>query len=146
MEAVATLASMTGTSAPTADSQPLGTLAPASAVAPRTAYAVLAAVSVSHLLNDTIQSLLPAIYPVLKESFGLSFSQIGLMTLALMLTASVLQPVVGLITDRRPAPLALVVGMSFTLAGLLLLSGRLDLSAAAARRRARRHRVVGLPS
>jgi len=90
--------------------------------APKTAYAVLAAVSVSHLLNDTIQSLLPAIYPLLKQSFSLSFSQVGLMTLALMLTASVLQPVVGLITDRRPAPLALVVGMTFTLIGLLLLS------------------------
>ena len=101
----------------------IGGMAQSSAAgAPRTAYAVLAAVSVSHLLNDTIQSLLPAIYPVLKVSFGLSFSQVGLMTLALMLTASVLQPVVGLITDRRPAPLALVVGMSFTLAGLLLLS------------------------
>jgi FSR family fosmidomycin resistance protein-like MFS transporter len=90
--------------------------------ASRTAYTVLAAVSVAHLLNDTIQSLLPAIYPVLKSSFGLSFSQIGLMTLALMLTASVLQPVVGLITDKHPAPLALVVGMTFSLCGLLLLS------------------------
>jgi FSR family fosmidomycin resistance protein-like MFS transporter len=90
--------------------------------ATKTAYAVLAAISVSHLLNDTIQSLLPAIYPLLKQSFGLSFSQIGLMTLALMLTASVLQPIVGLITDRRPAPLALVVGMTFTLVGLLVLS------------------------
>jgi FSR family fosmidomycin resistance protein-like MFS transporter len=90
--------------------------------APRTAYAVLGAVSFSHLLNDTIQSLLPAIYPVLKASFGLSFSQVGLMTLALMLTASVLQPVVGLITDRHPAPLALAVGMTFALVGLLLLS------------------------
>jgi len=90
--------------------------------APRTAYAVLGAVSFSHLLNDTIQSLLPAIYPVLKASFGLSFSQVGLMTLALMLTASVLQPVVGMITDRHPAPLALAVGMTFALIGLLLLS------------------------
>jgi FSR family fosmidomycin resistance protein-like MFS transporter len=90
--------------------------------APRTAYAVLAAVSLSHLLNDTLQSLLPAIYPVLKTSFDLSFAQVGMMTLALMLTASVLQPVVGLITDRRPAPLALAAGMTFTLIGLLLLS------------------------
>src|SRR5207342_2261665 len=87
-----------------------------------TAVTVLAAVSVSHLLNDTIQSLLPAIYPLLKTSFALSFSQIGFMTLALMLTASLLQPVVGFLTDRRPAPYALVVGMAFTLAGLLLLS------------------------
>lgn len=83
---------------------------------------MLAAVSISHLLNDTIQSLLPAIYPVLKSAFDLSFAQVGLMTLALMLTASVLQPVVGLLTDRRPAPHALVAGMGFTLLGLLLLS------------------------
>jgi len=87
-----------------------------------TAVAVLAAVSLSHLLNDTIQSLLPAIYPLLKASFALSFSQIGYMTLALMLTASLLQPVVGFLTDRQPAPYALVVGMGFSLAGLLLLS------------------------
>ena len=87
-----------------------------------TAFAVLAAISFSHLLNDTIQSLLPAIYPILKASYSLSFSQIGLMTLALMVTASVLQPLVGLYTDRRPAPYSLVIGMSFSLAGLLLLS------------------------
>ena len=89
---------------------------------PRTAYGVIAAVSLSHLLNDTLQSLLPAIYPVLKSTFDLSFTQVGMMTLALMFTASVLQPVVGLITDRRPAPLALAAGMTFTLVGLLLLS------------------------
>lgn len=87
-----------------------------------TAVGVLAAVSVSHLLNDIVQSLLPAIYPLLKETFALSFSQIGFMTLALMLTASLLQPVVGFLTDRKPAPYALVVGMTFSLAGLLLLS------------------------
>jgi FSR family fosmidomycin resistance protein-like MFS transporter len=87
-----------------------------------TAFAVLAAISFSHLLNDTIQSLLPAIYPLLKASFALSFRQIGLMTLALMLTASLLQPLVGLYTDRRPAPYALVIGMAFSLVGLLLLS------------------------
>ena len=83
---------------------------------------MLAAVSLSHLLNDTLQSLLPSIYPVLKSTFDLSFAQVGMMTLALMLTASVLQPVVGLITDRKPAPLALAAGMTFTLIGLLLLS------------------------
>ena len=87
-----------------------------------TAFAVLAAISISHLLNDTIQSLLPAIYPLLKASFALSFRQIGLMTLALMLTASLLQPLVGLYTDRRPAPYALVIGMALSLVGLLLLS------------------------
>ena len=89
---------------------------------PGTAYAVLGAVSTAHLLNDTVQSLLPAIYPTLKASFGLSFAQIGLLTLALMLTASIGQPLVGMLTDRHPAPHALAVGMGFTLVGLLLLS------------------------
>ena len=84
--------------------------------------AALVAVSVSHLLNDTMQSLLPAIYPLLKASFSLSFGQVGLMTLALMLTASVLQPLVGLYTDHRPTPYALAAGMTFSLAGLLLLA------------------------
>jgi FSR family fosmidomycin resistance protein-like MFS transporter len=88
----------------------------------RTAFAVLAAISFSHLLNDTIQSLIPAIYPILKSAFALSFGQVGLMTLALMLTASLLQPVVGMYSDRRPTPYSLVVGMGFSLVGLLLLS------------------------
>src|SRR5436190_4315993 len=101
---------------------PLTSATAVGAGAPRTAYAMLAAVSLSHLLNDTLQSLLPSIYPVLKSTFDLSFAQVGMMTLALMLTASVLQPVVGLITDRRPAPLALAAGMAFTLIGLLLLA------------------------
>lgn len=87
-----------------------------------TAFAVLSAISVAHLLNDTIQSLLPAIYPMLKAQFDLSFGQIGLMTLALMLTASVLQPLVGLYTDRRPMPYALVAGMICSFVGLLLLA------------------------
>jgi MFS transporter, FSR family, fosmidomycin resistance protein len=87
-----------------------------------TAFAVLAAISLSHLLNDTIQSLLPAIYPLLKSTFDLSFAQIGMMTLALMLTASILQPVVGHYTDSRPTPHALVAGMGCSFAGLLLLA------------------------
>ncbi|MEP7305832.1 MAG: MFS transporter [Acidobacteriota bacterium] len=87
-----------------------------------TAFNVLAAISFSHLLNDTIQSLIPSLYPILKTSFALSFSQVGLLTLTLMLTASLLQPVVGLYTDRRPAPYSLVLGMGFSLVGLLLLS------------------------
>jgi FSR family fosmidomycin resistance protein-like MFS transporter len=92
-----------------------------------TVVPVLAAISFSHLLNDTIQSLLPAIYPILKSSYQLSFSQVGLMTLTLMVTASVLQPLVGLYTDRRATPYSLVFGMTFSLLGLLLLSvaGRL---------------------
>ena len=88
--------------------------------------ASLGAISLSHLLNDAMQWLLPAIYPTLKASFGLSFSQIGMMTLALMLTASVLQPIVGYVTDRRPGPLALVAGMAFSLAGLLLTIGNIS--------------------
>jgi FSR family fosmidomycin resistance protein-like MFS transporter len=87
-----------------------------------TAFAVLAGASLSHLLNDTIQALVPALYPMFKAAFALSFTQVGLMTLTLQLTASLLQPLVGLYTDRRPAPYALVVGMTFTLVGVLLLS------------------------
>jgi FSR family fosmidomycin resistance protein-like MFS transporter len=93
-------------------------------VSPRegTAVAVLAGISLSHLLNDTVQALIPAIYPMLKASFSLTFAQVGLMTLAQQLTASVLQPLVGLYTDRRPMPYSLVVGMAFSLVGLLLLA------------------------
>src|SRR5436189_1991977 len=96
-------------------------------IARRTVVPVLAAISFSHLLNDTIQSLLPAIYPILKSTYHLSFSEIGLMTLTLMVTASVLQPIVGLLTDRRATPYSLVYGMTFSLLGLLILSvaGRL---------------------
>ncbi len=87
-----------------------------------TTFAVLVALSVSHLLNDTIQSLISAVYPVLKESYALSFTQIGLITFAFQCTASLLQPIVGQYTDRRPQPFSLVVGMGVSLAGLLLLS------------------------
>lgn len=91
-------------------------------VADRTAFSVLFAIAVSHLLNDTVQSLIPAIYPLVKESYQLSFSEIGLITLAFQITASILQPLVGHWTDRKPQPFALVGGMVFTLAGLLLLA------------------------
>jgi MFS transporter, FSR family, fosmidomycin resistance protein len=87
-----------------------------------TVVGVLAAISVSHLLNDTLQSLIPSIYPLLKLSLNLNFSQVGLITLTLQLTASLLQPVVGMYTDRRPMPYSLVCGMAFSLIGLLLLS------------------------
>ncbi|SFH53371.1 MFS transporter [Planctomicrobium piriforme] len=83
---------------------------------------VLYALSLSHFLNDTIQAVLPAIYPLLKETHGLTFTQIGLITLTFQLTASLLQPLVGLYTDRRPLPYSLVSGMGATLIGLLLLS------------------------
>src|ERR1700723_2380566 len=88
----------------------------------KTVLSILLAISFSHLLNDTIQSLIPAIYPVVKESFHLSFTQIGLITLTFQLTASLLQPLVGMVTDRRPMPYSLPVGMGFTLCGLLLLA------------------------
>jgi FSR family fosmidomycin resistance protein-like MFS transporter len=87
-----------------------------------TAVAVLVAISFCHLLNDMMQSLLPALYPILKNSLGLGFGEIGLITLTYQLTASVLQPVVGLAADKRPQPYSLVAGMGFTLVGLLLLS------------------------
>src|ERR1700730_2449578 len=90
--------------------------------AENTVFAVLIAISFSHLLNDTIQSVIPAIYPILKGSFHLNFSQIGLITLTFQLTASLLQPFVGLYTDHRPKPFSLAIGMGFTLVGLVLLS------------------------
>ncbi len=83
---------------------------------------VLLAISFSHLLNDLIQSLIPAIYPLLKTNYDLSFAQIGFLTLTFQITASLLQPVVGSFTDRRPLPFSLPVGMGFTLVGLLMLS------------------------
>ena len=90
--------------------------------AARTAFPILAMLSFCHLLNDMIQSLLPAIYPLLKDSFRLDFGQIGLITLTFQITASLLQPVVGIYTDRKPMPYSLAIGMGFTLTGLLLLS------------------------
>lgn len=87
-----------------------------------TAYGVLAAISVCHLLNDMMQSLLPAIYPVLKANYGLTFGQIGLFTFTSQVTASVLQPLVGHYIDRRPKPYSLAMGMGSTLCGLLLLA------------------------
>ncbi len=83
---------------------------------------ILAAASVSHGLNDVIQSLVPAIYPVLKSKFSLDFGQIGLITLTFQLTASLLQPFVGFFTDSRPLPFSLPAGMGVTLVGLLLFS------------------------
>ncbi len=87
-----------------------------------TLFALLLTLSVAHMLNDTVQSLLPAVYPILKQTFRLSFSQVGLITLAFQLTASLLQPFVGLYTDKNPKPYSLPIGMSVTLCGLLLLA------------------------
>jgi FSR family fosmidomycin resistance protein-like MFS transporter len=91
-----------------------------------TVFAILLAISFCHMLNDTVQSLIPAIYPMLKSGFHLSFAQIGLITLTFQLTASLLQPLVGLYTDHRPQPFSLVLGMGLSLTGLLLLSAAGD--------------------
>ena len=88
----------------------------------RTDYAILGAISFSHLLNDMIQSLILAIYPILKSGFHLTFGQVGLITLTYQVTASLLQPLVGMVTDRKPMPYSLPAGMGFTLCGLLLLA------------------------
>ncbi len=95
---------------------------PVSAGTETTTFAILVSLSVCHLLNDMNQSLVPALYPVLKDSYHLDFGQIGLITLAFQLTASMLQPVVGMVTDRRPQPFSLPVAMGCSLIGLLLLS------------------------
>ena len=87
-----------------------------------TVFAILAAISFCHLLNDMMQALIPAMYPMLKTGFGLDFGQVGLITLTFQLTASLLQPVIGLYTDHHPKPYSLMTGMGFTLAGLLYLS------------------------
>jgi FSR family fosmidomycin resistance protein-like MFS transporter len=92
------------------------------ASATSTTFAIIVSLSFCHLLNDMMQSLVPALYPILKESHGLSFGQIGFITLAFQCTASMLQPVVGLYTDKRPQPYSLMIGMGFTLVGLLLMS------------------------
>jgi FSR family fosmidomycin resistance protein-like MFS transporter len=94
----------------------------ASDIAGKTIFSILLTISFSHLLNDTIQSLIPSIYPVVKNSFNLNFSQIGIITLVFQLTASLFQPLIGLYTDRKPQPYSLAVGMVFTLSGLILLS------------------------
>lgn len=88
----------------------------------QTAVGILLAISFSHLLNDTVQSLFPALYPLLKTSFQLNYTQIGLITLTFQLTASLLQPLVGIYTDKRPKPYSLAFGMGASLIGLLLLS------------------------
>jgi FSR family fosmidomycin resistance protein-like MFS transporter len=88
----------------------------------RPVFTIIMAISLCHCINDMLQSLLPAIYPILKTDLGLSFSQIGLVTLTYQLTASILQPLVGLYADRRPTPLALPSGTMFSLCGLLVLS------------------------
>jgi FSR family fosmidomycin resistance protein-like MFS transporter len=86
------------------------------------AFSVIIALSFSHFLNDMMQSLVPALYPMLKGAYGLSFAQIGLITLIMQLTSSLLQPAVGFLSDHRPQPYSLAIGMGATLVGLLLLA------------------------
>jgi FSR family fosmidomycin resistance protein-like MFS transporter len=96
--------------------------APTKAAAAGPAYVVLGGISLSHFLNDTMQSLIPSVYPILKDSYALDFTQIGLITLTFQFTASLLQPVVGYFTDKKARPFSLALGMGFTFFGLLLLS------------------------
>lgn len=103
-------------------SQPTAIHTAADATVRKTVFAVLIAISFSHLLNDTMQSLIPSTYPLLKKSLHLDFSQLGIVTFCFQLTASLLQPFVGLYTDRRPQPFSLAAGMCFSGTGLALLS------------------------
>ncbi|WP_149538047.1 MFS transporter [Siccirubricoccus phaeus] len=98
------------------------TLALTASAPPRTHLAVLLILALTHLLNDLIQSLIPAVYPIIKASYGLDFVQIGMITLTFQVAGSLLQPVVGYYTDRHPMPHSTVIGMTFTLAGLLGLA------------------------
>jgi FSR family fosmidomycin resistance protein-like MFS transporter len=88
----------------------------------KTVYPILFSIAFAHLLNDLLQAVIPAAYPILKDSFRLSFTQIGLITLSYQLAASILQPLVGFYTDRYPKPFSQIFGMCFTLAGIVLLS------------------------
>ena len=98
------------------------TESPSAPIPLNTVYPVLFAISFSHLLNDTIQALLPSVYPLLKSQYQLSFSQLGLITFTFQLSASLLQPVVGLVTDRKPLPFSLPIGMTLTGVGLISLA------------------------
>jgi len=96
--------------------------APATPAPAAPAFAVIGAISFSHLLNDLMQSLIPSVYPILKDNYALDFGQIGMITLAFMFTSSLLQPLIGAYTDKYPKPFSLALGMGFTFAGLILLS------------------------
>jgi MFS transporter, FSR family, fosmidomycin resistance protein len=105
-----------------AEASPAPTASASPAAADTATYAVILSLSFCHLLNDMMQSMVPALYPILKDSYALDFAQIGLITLAFQCTASLLQPVVGIYTDRRPMPYSLAIGMSSTFVGLILMS------------------------
>src|SRR6478736_3470487 len=98
------------------------TTSPAENIASRTVFPILFAIGFSHLLNDLMQAVIPASYPILKENFHLSFTQIGFITFTFQVTASLLQPFVGAFTDKRPMPFSLAAAMLFTLSGLILLA------------------------
>ena len=87
-----------------------------------TVYPILFIISFGHFLNDMIQSVIPSVYPMLRDQYGLSFLQIGIITFVVQMTSSIMQPIVGAYTDRHPHPYSLPTGMLFTLAGILLLS------------------------
>ncbi len=110
------------------------------------AYAVIGGLSFSHFLNDTMQSLIPSVYPILKANYALDFTQIGLITLAFNFTTSLLQPVVGIVTDRKPQPYSLAIGMFFTFAGLIMLSVASQFELHSACGGDRRLRLGGVPS
>lgn len=88
----------------------------------QTVYSILFTISLAHFINDMLQSVIPSIYPLIKQRFSLNFTQIGLITFTYQITASILQPFVGLYTDKKPKPYSLAMGMGFTLSGLLLAS------------------------
>jgi FSR family fosmidomycin resistance protein-like MFS transporter len=113
----------------TAKAPPADTAVRLRPVAQVTTFSIILSLSFCHLLNDLMQSLVPALYPILKSSYGLSFAQIGMITLTVQCTASILQPVVGLYTDRRPQPYSLTVGIGFTLVGLVAMSRAASYSA-----------------
>lgn len=92
------------------------------AIVEKTIYSILFAISFSHLLNDMMQSVIPAVYPIIKDKFNFSFTQIGIITLVFQLSSSVLQPFIGLYTDRKPKPFSLAMGMGLTMTGLVILS------------------------
>jgi FSR family fosmidomycin resistance protein-like MFS transporter len=91
-------------------------------VVQKTIYSILFIISFSHFINDLLQAVIPSVYPLFKEKFNLSFTQIGMITFTYQLTASILQPFVGMYTDKKSKPYSLVVGMIFTLVGLLFVS------------------------
>ena len=93
-----------------------------SIIAQKTVFSILFAISFAHLLNDLIQAIIPAVYPILKTKYHLSFSQIGLITFSFQFTASILQPLVGFYTDKYPKPFSQIYGMFFSLIGIIMLS------------------------